>query len=202
MALQEPVPPPPYMNPGGQKRSRWSQDTLQGEQQIPRISASLDMPNEDLSAGMKFLLLFPYIAVVGGLICLQIRRRIRSLLSSCLRNPLAPSSSTVVPNAQSVRIEPAPNMSEETTHYSTSVPSQSTSGLRPRKRINLPPNSTTWNGAEAEEFNVFEHWHDREARTAISSPERQRRRNSGYQNVVQQMKPIRLLQRTNSSFGP
>lgn len=57
MALQEPVPPPPYMNPGDQKRSYWGHVMLQSEVRTYRILTTVDMPNENLSAGMDLLLL-------------------------------------------------------------------------------------------------------------------------------------------------
>lgn len=148
MALQNPIPPPPYIDLGRQKRVHlWRAErgtNVQSPYDLVYSAGISDTPQEhtwsmfsisgtrkkDLSrsSGGNFLLLC--------LIFMQTRRRIRRMLSSCQRFWLASSSHRIRPNAQS----PAMNMSEQTAPYSTSVPSHSTTGLRRRKGHG--PNST------------------------------------------------------------
>ena len=164
MTIRNQIPPPPYTSLGRQKRFHGWRKMLQSEGKTCSIASTSHTPQKDQSSGANFLLIYPYITLIGGLISMQTRRRIRRMLSSCLRFWLASSSHRMRLNAQS----PAMNMSEQTAQYSTSVPNHSTTGHRRRK--GHVPNSTIWKAAEAGDVEEIERHIENGVDVNASSP--------------------------------
>ena len=131
------------MSFGRRRRFPQRRNILQNEIQF---SGRFEKPGEYLPSGLGYLSLYPYVALICSLTwLLKIRRRLRRILTYCLIVCLATSVSRTHP--LSVRNEYAPNMLEQHIIYSSSVPSQSSSGLRHRKNRNV--DATIWEAAKA-----------------------------------------------------
>ena len=82
----------------------------------------------------RFLLLFLFAALIGGLILFWTRTMIKRVVNSFLRRRPAEASPRMPISAKSVVIEPTEDLSEGTSQYSTGLQSQPSSGLRHRNR--------------------------------------------------------------------